>query len=640
MDWYEWGDEAFGEAAASGRPILLSVGYSSCHWCHVMAHESFEDVETAAYMNEHFVNVKVDREERPDVDSIYMEAVQAMTGRGGWPMTVWLTPEGEPFYAGTYFPKDEQHGMPSFRQVMAGVADAWEVRNDELIEQAGRLTAAVNQGLPPGEGTPDSETLQLAYARLAADFDRVNGGFGGAPKFPQQPVLEFLLRIHGEDWAPQAGDILRRTLQAMADGGIHDHLAGGFARYSVDAHWLVPHFEKMLYDNAQLARLYLWAGIELDEPGFVEAARSTLHYLMTDLRHPDGGFYSAEDADSEGVEGRFYVWDLEEFEDVLDDGAGRAAAFFGVSDEGNFEGTNILHRPTGNRWSEEVESARVRLLEHRANRIRPGLDDKVVAAWNGLALRALAEAGAALGEDHYLDAARAAAGFIVEHLIVDGTLMRSWRDGRTSVPGFLDDYAAVALGMFGLYAATGEDRWYRLGRDLTMALPDQFADPDGGFYDTAANAETLIKRPKSQADNPSPSGNGLAAEALLALSGYTGDLNLRDRAIETLTAAGPLMERYPSMVGHHLAVSHSSNRLQELAIIGPDWAALAGPYWERFRPEIVFAPSETGDEQIPLFSDRASDGATLAYLCQGQVCNLPTGEVDELRRQLGENARQ
>jgi uncharacterized protein YyaL (SSP411 family) len=634
VDWHEWGEEAFAEAAASGRPILLSVGYSACHWCHVMAHESFEDPETAAYMNEHFVNVKVDREERPDVDSIYMEAVQAMTGRGGWPMTVWLTPEGEPFYAGTYFPNEERYGMPSFRQVLAGITDAWEHRNEELVAQASRLTEAVSNTIPVAAEPPGEEALQLAYRSLRNEFDQIHGGFGGAPKFPQQPVLEFLLRIQGEEWASEAADMLRTTLSAMADGGIHDQLGGGFARYSVDSHWLVPHFEKMLYDNAQLARLYLWAGIELGEPRFLEVARGTLDYLLTDLRHPDGGFFSAEDADSEGVEGKFYVWDRDELDDVLGEDAATAADFFDVTEEGNFEGSNILHRPTGAPWSDDIESIRARLLERRSGRVRPGLDDKVVAAWNGLALKAFAEAGAALGDERYLDAARDAAGFIADHLIVDGTLMRSWREGRTSVPGFLDDYAAVALGMFSLFAATGEYRWYEIGRDLTLAINDRFADPDGGYFDTAVDAEGLIKRPKSQSDNPSPSGASMAAEAELTLAGYTGRDDLRRSAMNALNSAGLLMERFPSMVGHHLSVLFSAGRMRELAVVGPSWAELAVPYWERFRPEVVLAPSPSGDESIPLFEDRTATGSTLAYLCEQQLCNLPTDDVGVLGAQL------
>ena len=634
VDWHEWGDDAFAEAKVSGRPILLSVGYAACHWCHVMAHESFEDQDTADYMNEHFVNIKVDREERPDVDSIYMEAVQAMTGRGGWPMTVWLTADGEPFYAGTYFPKDDRYGMPSFRSVLAGISDAWKNRNDELLAHAGQLTAAVNRTLPAPTEPVGQDVLESAYASLRNEFDRVHGGFGGAPKFPQQPVLEFLLRIHDEDWAPDAGDMVRTTLLAMADGGIHDQIGGGFARYSVDAHWLVPHFEKMLYDNAQLARLNLWAGIELDEPRFVEVARSTLDYLLTDLSHVDGGFFSAEDADSEGVEGKFYVWSRNEFDQILGDDAATAAGFFGVTEEGNFEGSNILYRPTGEPWSDQIEAASALLLEERATRIRPGLDDKVVAAWNGLALQAFAEAGAALEDEGYLEAARAAATFIEKHLMVDGVLMRSWRDDRTSVPGFLDDYGAVALGMLALFAATGEYRWYEIGSDLVRSIDDHFGDPKGGYFDTAADADRLIKRPKSQSDNPLPSGSSLAAEAQLAFAGYTGSGDLRELGTSALNAAGLLMEQYPSMVGHHLAVLFSSGRQRELALIGPSWVELAAPYWERFRPEIVLAPSASGDEAIPLFEGRASSGNTLAFLCEQQLCNLPARDAEQLRAQL------
>ena len=637
VDWYEWGEDAFVAAEATRRPILLSVGYSACHWCHVMAHESFEDAETATYMNEHFVNIKVDREERPDVDSIYMEAVQAMTGRGGWPMTVWLTPDRKPFYAGTYFPDTARHGMPSFRQVMESISNAWQNRTDELIAQADQLTGAVNQKLPAASDAPGREVLEAAYDRLAAEFDPAFGGFGGAPKFPQQPVLEYLLRIHREEWAPRAGDMLRSTLLAMADGGIHDHLAGGFARYSVDALWLVPHFEKMLYDNAQLARLYLWGGIEFDEPRFVEVARSTFDYMVGDLRHPDGGFFSAEDADSEGVEGKFYMWTRNEFDAVLDDDADEAAAFFGVTVGGNFEGTNVLHRPTDAGWDATIESARSRLLHHRAARVRPGLDDKIVASWNGLALRAFAEAGAALRDDGYLDAARSCARFIAEHLIIDGALMRSWREGRAAVPGFLEDYAAVAVGMFALFAATSEFEWYEIGRDLTLSIGDRFGDPNGGFFDTSSDAERLIKRPKSQADNPLPSGNGLGAEATLMLAGYTADDDLYRMGLEALRSAGLLMERYPSMVGHHLSVLFSSSRMRELAVVGPAWAELSLPYWERFRPEIVVAASPTGEEPIPLFTDRASSGETLAHLCERHLCNLPTGDPAALSAQLAES---
>ena len=637
VDWHEWGEEASDEARKRDVPILLSVGYSACHWCHVMAHESFEDETTAEEMNRWFINVKVDREERPDVDSVYMEAVQAMTGRGGWPMTVWLTPDGRPFYAGTYFPKVDSHGMPAFRQVIGAIAEAWRSRRDELVSQSDQLTEAISQSVPAGGALPGEDQLKGVYQTLVSSFDAINGGFGGAPKFPQQPVLEFLLRIRSEVWAARADEMLDVTLSEMADGGIHDHLAGGFARYSVDDRWLVPHFEKMAYDNAQLARIYLWAGVELENERFIEVCRSTLEYLLTDLRHPDGGFYSAEDADSEGVEGKFYVWTLSEIEGVLEPQDAEAAArFFGVTESGNFEGTNILHRPTSAPWSEQSESIRQRLLAERNNRIRPGLDDKVIASWNGLTIRAFAEAGAALQEDRYLEAAREAARFIMARLAMDGRLQRSWRDGRVSVPGFLDDHAGMAMGLFALYAATGETEWYREAMRLTGQL-ERFANPDGGFYTTPDDGDALVKRPTDQADNPLPSGNALAAEALLMASLYTGEVDYRARAEAALRSVAALSERYPSMVGHHLAIIHSLHRgTRELAVVGSDWQRLSEVYWMRFRPHIALAGSDmVGEGSPPLLADRSVAGATKAYLCEGFACNLPTSEPEELAGQLG-----
>jgi len=638
VDWHQWGEEAFAEARERDVPVLLSVGYSACHWCHVMAHESFEDPDTAAVMNRLFVNVKVDREERPDVDSVYMEAVQAMTGHGGWPMTVWLTPLGQPFYSGTYFPNDDRHGMPSFGRVMEAVSDAWVNRRQEVLDQSKRLTEAISRAIPtPGE-LPTEAALHDAYQGIAGSFDPINGGFGGAPKFPQQPILEFLLRARSEPWAPRADDMLRITLNEMADGGIHDHLGGGFARYSVDNKWMVPHFEKMLYDNAQLARIYLWAGKELGDPRLLEVARSTLDYLLTDLRHPEGGFYSAEDADSEGVEGKFYVWTTAELNAVLGDEDGvEAARFFGATPHGNFEGVNILHRPTGETWDGDIESIRRRLLEVRSSRVRPGLDDKVVASWNGLAIRAFAEAAAALGEEHYLEVAAGTASFVVDGMVVDGLLRRSWRKGRAGGPGFLEDHAALAVGLFALYAASGDERWYLAAERLTMEIPKRFLDEQGGFFDTATDGENLIKRPKTQADNPLPSGSALAAEALLTLSSFTGDPVPLDIAVGALHSAGLLMARYPSMVGHHLAVFHSLQKRRELAIVGPEWRALAAVYWEKFRPETALAVSSDGSESIQLLEGRADPGQTRAFLCRDHVCDLPTSDPDQLRDQLVED---
>ncbi len=631
VDWYEWGEEAFEEARRRDVPILLSVGYAACHWCHVMAHESFEDIETAGEMNQLFVNVKVDREERPDVDTIYMEAVQAMTGRGGWPMTVWIDHDGRPFFAGTYFPKTSAHGMASFREVIAAVSSAWVMRRDVVAEQAEKLVEAITRETPSSD-LPGPEELHLAYSQIAAGFDTHHGGFGGAPKFPQQPVLEFLLRVQDEEWAPRAGHMLNKTLEEMAAGGIHDQIGGGFARYSVDQHWLVPHFEKMLYDNAQLARLYLWAGIENERPDFVEVARSTLEYLIRDLQHQDGGFYSSEDADSEGVEGRFYVWSLDEIHTLLGDGTGEISKYFGVTTEGNFEGSNILN-VVGDTPPPGLGSAKQTLLDARSKRVRPGLDDKVIASWNGLAIRAFAESGAALGEAALVQTANRAADFIFEHLVVDGRLMRSWRHGRTSVPGFLDDHASMAVALFTLYAATGDVGWYDRATWLVSEL-GRFANPAGGFFSTPDDGETLLKRPDDSTDNPLPSGNALAAEALLIASLYTGDRETFAEAEGALGSAALLMGQYPSMVGHHLAVLYSSRRTKELAIVGPDWKDLANVHWSEYRPHVALAPASGATDGVPLLANRDPAG-TLAYVCQGFVCQLPTSDPDLLAGQLG-----
>ncbi len=633
VDWWEWGDDAFAEAVKRDVPVLLSVGYAACHWCHVMAHESFEDPATAGVMNERYVNIKVDREERPDVDTIYMEAVQAMTGQGGWPMTVWLDHQKRPFFAGTYFPKDPRHGMATFSQVMDAVSTAWVERRDDVSEQAERLVSAISRDIPVGD-VPDADTLANAYRQIESTFDPVNGGFGGAPKFPQQPVLEFLLRVRDEPWAAEAEDMVVKTLDEMAAGGIHDHVGGGFARYSVDDHWLVPHFEKMLYDNAQLARLYLWAGIEFARPDFIEVTRSTLDYMERDLRHPGGGFYSSEDADSEGVEGKFYVWTPDELRDTLGDKADAVIAYFGVTEAGNFEGANILN-VVGDEPPPDLERVKATLLGVRSSRIRPGLDDKVIASWNGLAIRALAEAGAALGEDRYLSLAEKAAGFVVEHLEVDGKLMRSWRDGRTSVPGFLDDHAGMAVGLFSLYSATGELRWYEHAIDL-VGLLDRFAKEDGGFHATSEEStEELVKRPSDITDNPLPSGNSLAAEALLWSSLYTGEQRWRTMADSALAAVGMLADRYPSMVGHHLAVAHANGDTRELAVVGDRWRELARIYWSRYRPGVVLAPSADGSDAVPLLAGRRAGDETHAYVCRGFVCDLPTSDPKVLSEQLG-----
>ena len=627
VDWWEWSDEAFAEAARRDVPVLLSVGYSACHWCHVMAHESFEDEKTAAAMNRLFVNVKVDREERPDVDSIYMEAVQAMTGRGGWPMTVWMTPDRRPFYAGTYFPKEPHQGMASFGQVIEAIADAWETKREGVVGQADQLVAAISGEIPEGQAL-GREELAAAVETLLRQHDATFGGFGGAPKFPQQPVLEFLLRWHTVD--PKTGQALSQTLHRMADGGIHDHLGGGFARYAVDRKWLVPHFEKMLYDNAQLARIYLWAGIERGEDRFVDVARSTLEYMLRDLRHESGGFFAAEDADSEGEEGKFYVWYIAETREVLGEDAEAFIDYFGMTGEGNFEGENILHLTPASSKPPGLEAMRSQMLERRSTRVRPGLDDKVIAGWNGLAIRAFAEAGAALGEQRFVHAAVTAADFVLDHLMPEGRLTRSWRDGATSVSGFLDDHAGMALGLLALYAATGTIRYF----EVASSLVDEFAgfETEGRLY-TTTSSDGLIKRPRDITDNPLPSGNAMAAEAMLLMSLLTGDSTLRSRADRALGAPGEISSRYPSMVAHHLAVMASLvTGTKELAVVGDERDALLSEYWSAFRPHVALAQADSGTDRVPLLAGRTViDGRAAAYVCQDFVCELPTSSPDHLR---------
>ncbi len=633
MDWWEWGDEPFVEARRRDVPVLLSVGYASCHWCHVMAHESFEDPATADLMNEGFVNIKVDREERPDVDSVYMEAVQTMTGRGGWPMTVFLDHDARPFFAGTYFPPTPRHGMPSFAQLLEAIGLAWRDNRGEIEDQAARMVEAVSASVPSGE-VPGEEALEAAYRTMAGSFDRIYGGFGSAPKFPQQPVLEFLLRVRGREWAEEADRMITQTLIAMAEGGIHDQIGGGFSRYSVDERWLVPHFEKMLYDNAQLARIYLWAGIELDRPDFIEVARTTLSYLERDLSHPDGGFFSAEDADSEGVEGKFYVWSAGELRQLLGDDADAVLSYYGVTEVGNFEGANILSRVGPDRPADIERSNRL-LLEARSQRVRPALDDKVVTAWHGMAIRAFADAGAALEDDALTATALRAGRFAADHLAPGGAVVRSWRGGQASGPGFLDDHASLALGFFALYAATGDTEWFDRAMTLVQALA-RFARPDGGFFSTAEDGPDLLKRPFDFTDNPHPSGNAMAAEALFYAGLYTGEPSWREQAESAVASVGLLVTRHPTMVAHHLSVADALERGMELAIVGPNREALTAVHFARFRPHVGLAVAAGPGSSVPLLADRTPgpDGSARAFVCRGFVCDLPVSDPVALAGQL------
>ncbi len=639
VDWYPWGPEALGRASEEDRPILLSVGYSACHWCHVMERESFEDPETAAYMNEHFVNVKVDREERPDIDALYMEAVQAISGHGGWPMTVFLDPEGVPFYGGTYFPPDESRGMPSFRMVMEAVVDAFERKREEIRERSAATRARLGAvGLAqPREAAPEPGRLDAATRKLVAGADREHGGFGGAPKFPPAAALELLL-ARGEREA------VERTLDAMLAGGIYDQLGGGFARYAVDAVWLVPHFEKMLYDNAQLASAYLHGWQALGHERYRRVCEETLDWMLREMRGPEGGFYSALDADSEGEEGRFYVWTPAQVREALGTGAEEILEFYGVTERGNFEGSSVLHLAGGASAPEPdgLAEARRALLEARARRVRPGLDDKRLASWNALAISALAEAGAVLGRPDYLDAARACAGFVLDTMRDDdGRLLRTYRDGEARLNAYLEDHAFLLEALLRLYESTFEERWFERALAVAEEIVGRFGDPErGGFFSTSEDHERLIARRKEIGDHPIPSGNSSAALGLLRLAALTGRRDY-ERQAEGVFAlfAEPAIE-HPESLAHLLrALDFHRAPVREVALVGEDLDALAAAVRSSFRPHLVLAGGPEGSEEPPLLKGRtAVDGGAAAYVCQRFTCQQPVTSPQALRDQLASDA--
>jgi uncharacterized protein YyaL (SSP411 family) len=635
VDWYPWGSEALARARRDNRPILLSVGYSACHWCHVMERESFEDPETAAYMNEHFVNVKVDREERPDVDALYMEAVQAMTGHGGWPMTVFLDPEGVPFYGGTYFPPDEGRGMPSFRMVMEAVAKGFAEKREELREGGERMRAhlgAIGRIEPAGEPA-DARLLEEAVAALRARADREHGGFGGAPKFPPASALELLL-VRGER------EIVETTLDAMLAGGIYDQLGGGFARYSVDAIWLVPHFEKMLYDNALLARAYLHGWQALGHERYRRVCEETLDWALREMRGPEGGFYSALDADSEGEEGRFYVWTPDEIRAVLGDGAEAVIEHYGVSERGNFEGRNILHlagaaaapEPAG------LSEARRALYEARVKRAWPGLDDKRLTSWNALIVAALAEAGAALGREDYLEAARGCANFMLESLRDgEGRLLRTYKDGEGRLNAYLEDHAFLLEALLALYEATFEWRWFEAARDLAETAIARFGDPErGGFFSTSDDHEALIVRRKEIGDHPIPSGNSSAAMGMARLAALTGERRYEKQAEGVFRLFAKPAAQQPEAFAHLLrALDFHLAQTKEVALIGDDLAELAAVVRGDFRPHLVLAGGPEGADTPPLLADRpALDGRPTAYVCERFACQAPVADPAALEELL------
>ncbi|HEX5592907.1 MAG TPA: thioredoxin domain-containing protein [Solirubrobacterales bacterium] len=645
VDWYPWGPEALERAREEDRPILLSVGYSACHWCHVMERESFEDPETAAYMNEHFVCVKVDREERPDVDAIYMEAVQAISGHGGWPMTVFLDPEGVPFYGGTYFPPDTSRGMPSFRMVMEAVVHAFETQREEIRERAPGTRARLSAigEVEPRPDLPGAAELEAAVRRLLGAADRRNGGFGGAPKFPPASSLELLL-ARGET------EHVELTLDRMLAGGIYDQLGGGFARYAVDAIWLVPHFEKMLYDNALLGRAYLHGWQELGHERYRRVCEETLDWMLREMRGPEGGFYSALDADSEGEEGKFYVWTPDQIREVLvadpncinltTQQVNKLMQFWGVTDEGNFEGANILHRAEGADAPEPegLAEARRALFEARSQRVWPGLDDKRLTSWNALAIAALADAGAVLEREDYLDAARDCASFLLDQLRDDdGNLLRTYKDGRAHLNAYLEDHAFLLEALLALYEATFEARWFTEARALADTMIERFGDPErGGFYSTSTDHEELIARRKEVGDHPIPSGNSSAAMGLLRLGALTGERRYTEAGEGVFALFGKPAVEHPDAFAHMLrALDFHLSPIREVALVGDDLAELAAVARERYRPHIVVAGGPEGSEEPPLLAGRTTvDGRPGAYVCENFTCQLPVTAPDELRNLL------
>jgi hypothetical protein len=657
VDWYPWGEEALERARRKDRPILLSIGYAACHWCHVMERESFEDPETAALMNERFVSIKVDREERPDLDAIYMDAVQAMTGHGGWPLTAFLTPDGKPFYAGTYFPNEDRHGLPSFRKVLKAIAETWEGRRHEAEEQAGRVVQAIERASSLGGSREalSEDVPQQASRGLRAAYDTRWGGFGGAPKFPQPMTLEFLLRRHlrGD---PDALDMVRTTLDRMAAGGMHDQLGGGFHRYSTDATWHVPHFEKMLYDNALLARVYVHAWLVTRDERYRRVAAGTCDYLLREMRHPYGGFFSSQDADSEGVEGKFFVWSWDELVSV----AGEAVATaFGATPQGNWEGSNVLWFPVPveavaqelevDELERDVERARAELFALREKRVAPGTDDKVLAAWNGMAISALSEAGRAFGEPAYVDAAVGAAVFVLENLRDDGgRLLRSWRDGRRGRPGYADDHALMAEACLTLYETTFELRWFVEARALADELIRLFHDPErGGFFQTGSDAEDLVIRPKELYDNALPSGNSAAADVLQRLAHLTGEPDYEHAGVSALRLVRDGMAGAPTGFGHALcALDLYLDRVREVAVVGAPGseatrALVAEVTSRRFLPNHILAVAGADDErsreEVALLLERPQiGGRPTAYVCERFTCKLPVTEPEELAAQLEE----
>jgi uncharacterized protein len=659
VDWYPWGEEAFAVARRENKPVLLSIGYSACHWCHVMAHESFEDEEIAKLMNQLFVNIKVDREERPDLDQIYMNAVQMMTHHGGWPMTVFLTPDAVPFYGGTYFPPQDRYNMPGFPRVLIGVAEAFRDKQDEIRETSVSLINELRRLSETGgsDHPLETELLDAAYVGTVRSYDSTNGGFGGAPKFPPAMTLEFLLRMHVRTGNREALEMVKFTCSKMANGGMYDQIGGGFHRYSTDARWLVPHFEKMLYDNALLSRLYLHYFQVSAEQSARETAEGILDYVLREMTHPDGGFYSTQDADSEGHEGKFFVWDIKEIQQTLGEkDAAVFSTYYNITEAGNFEGKNI---PNVSRTKEDVarslgiseaeleaslKDSRRKLFELRETRIKPDRDEKILTAWNGLMLASFAEAGVILNRPDYTDAARRNAEFVLSNLREDGRLLRTWKDGRAKFNAYLEDYAFLSEGLLTLFETTGELRWLKEALALADRMIEEFWDDEsGGFFFTGKNHESLIVRSKDYFDNATPSGNSVAAMVLLRLATLTGRDNYRNLGTAVLREMGDQVRRYPSGFGYALsAVDFLLSTPKEVAIIGrnsADISPLLAEAWRKYIPNKVVAPGFENDSEAaqitPLLANRPLvNNLATAYVCENFACKLPVTDLTALSAEL------
>ncbi len=651
VDWYPWGEEAFGRARSEDKPVLVSIGYSACHWCHVMEHESFEDPAVAAVQNEHFINIKVDMEERPDVDQIYMNFVQMTTGRGGWPMNVFLTPDKRPFFGGTYFPPQPRYGMPSWQQILVSIAEAYKNKRDELESSANNIVDELRRMsvAEAATGTLSADMLDAAQASFVRTFDTVNGGFGGAPKFPAAMSLEFLLRYHHRTGDDMALSIVTHSLDKMANGGIYDQLGGGFHRYTVDAIWLVPHFEKMLYDNAQLARVYLHAYQTLnrdikppataggsDKAEFYKRiAVETLEYIKREMLDASGGFYSTQDADSDGEEGKFFVWTPEEIGEILGDEAQIFCKYYDVTPDGNFEGHSILNvkNPVA---PAPGSDARKKLFDVRETRIKPGRDEKVLTAWNGLMLAAFADAAGVLGNDEYLQIAKRNAAFLMTEMQNGGRLYRTWKDGAAKLNGYVEDYANVADGMIVLYQVTGEVKYLSEAKRWADLMITEFWDEEnGGFFFTSNDHEELVVRNKDFYDNATPSGNSVAADVLLRLAKLTGEDKYERFAVTVLRLAASQIKRHPQGFGRALsALEFHLGQTKEIVVVGEKGNELERVILQRYLPDAVIVLSSDAEADavtVPLLKDRGMvDGKPAVYVCEDFVCQRPVTEVGEL----------